>query len=169
MNAAARILNLVCERNNSNNQGEPLPPVLPHELSSIHMRQLVNTVQQQHARLLPVIGQDGIEQICNEFRFFQRAFREEMVFQEAAKAGKEGKKSQNFSDAWACTNNRFPSLQQLCGGLVSAFPNTADFSVIGWEKDECRTFSTDFSLEGILHAKQYHRLKLLEQQIQIIP
>ena len=111
--------------------------------------------------------------ICDEFRFFQRAFREEMVFKEAMKAGKEGKKLEDFSDAWACTNNRFPSLQQLCGGLVSAFPNTAtvepDFSVIGCEKDECRTLLTNFSLEGILHAKQYHCLKLLEQQIQIIP
>ena len=91
-----------------------------------------------------------------------------MVFKEAVNAGKEGKKLEDFSDARACTNNRFPSLQQLCGALASACPNTAtvesDFSVIGWEKDEC-----NFSLEGILHAKQYHCLELLEQQIQIIP
>ena len=96
-----------------------------------------------------------------------------MVFKEAVKAGKEGKKLEDFSDARACTNNRFPSLQQLCGALASSCPNTAtvesDFSVIGWEKDECRTSLTDFSLKGILHAKQYHCLKLLEQQIQIIP
>ena len=99
VDAATGSLNIVCEHNNQNNQGEPLPPVLPHELSSIHMRQLSNTVQQHHARLLPVFGQDGIEQICNEFRFFLRAFREEMVFQEAMKAGKEGKKLQDLSDA----------------------------------------------------------------------
>ena len=53
---AAGISNLVCECDNSNAQGEPIPPVVPHELSSIHMRQLINTVQQHHARLLPVFG-----------------------------------------------------------------------------------------------------------------
>ena len=89
------------------------------------------------------------------------------MFQQTVKAG--AKSLGGFSDAWACTNNRFPSLQKFCGGLASAFPNTAtvesDFSVIGWEKDDCRTSLTDFSLEGILHAKQYERLKILEQQL----
>ena len=74
MNTATRISNIVCEHDNSNAQGEHLPPVLPYELSSVHMRQLANTVQQHHARLLPVFGQDGIEHVCNAFRFFKRAF-----------------------------------------------------------------------------------------------
>ena len=53
------------------------------------------------------------------------------MFQEAVKAGKEGKKLQDFSDVWACTNNRFPSLQQLCGALASACPNTATVELDG--------------------------------------
>ena len=56
-------------------------------------------------------------------------------------------------------------LQQFCGGLATAFPNTAtvesDFSVIGWEKDDTRRDLTDFSLEGILHSKQFRELKKL--------
>ena len=171
VNAAAGISDIVCERDSANAQDEPLPPVVPHDLSSIDMRQLVNTVQQHRARLLSVFDEHGIEDICHDFRSFQRAFREETVFQEAVKAGH--KTLGGFSDAWACTNNRFPSLQKFCGGLASAFPNTAtvesDFSVIGWEKDQCRPSLTDFSLEGILHAKQYHRLKLLEQQLHMVP
>lgn len=171
VDAAARISDIVCERDSCNAPSDPLPPVLPEELSSIDMRQLVNTVQQHRARLLPVFSQNGIEQICDDFRLFQRAFREEPVFQEAVKA--RANPLRGFSEAWACTNNRFPNLQKFCGGLASAFPNTAtvesDFSVIGWEKDECRTSLTDFSLEGILHAKQYQCLKNLEQQLHMIP
>ena len=44
VDAAAGITNLVCEHGNSNAQGEPLPPVLSHELPSIHMRQQANTL-----------------------------------------------------------------------------------------------------------------------------
>jgi len=171
VDAAAGISDIVCECDSSNAQGEPLPPVLPHELSSIDMRQLVNTIQQHRACLLPVFSQNGIEKICDDFRLFQRAFREEIVFQEVVKAG--AKPLGGFSDTWACTNNRFPSLQKFCSGLASAFPNMAtvksNFSVIGWEKDACRTSLTDFSLEGILHAKQYQFLKILEQQLHMIP
>lgn len=171
VDAAAGISDIVCERDSSNAQGDPLPPVLPKELSSIDMRQLVNLVQQHHARLVAVFSPSGIEQICDDFRLFQRAFREETVFQEAVKAS--ANPLGGFSEAWACTNNRFPHLQKFCGGLASAFPNTAtvesDFSVIGWEKNECRTSLTDFSLEGIQHAKQYQRLKIVEQQLHMNP
>ena len=104
----------VCGKKKKNKQCKIFHHISGRQLqatSSIHMRQLVNTVQQHHARLLPVLGQGSNKKNCNKFRFFQQAFREEMVFKEAVKAGKEGKKLQNFSDAWACTNNRFPRLQ----------------------------------------------------------
>ena len=42
------------------------------------------------------------------------------------------------------------------------FPNTAtvesDFSLIGFEKNVYRQSLTNFSLEGILHAKQFDTL-----------
>jgi hypothetical protein len=45
------------------------------------------------------------------------------------------------------------------------FPGTAtvesDFSVIGWEKDIYRSARTDFSLEGMLHARQFDSLRRL--------
>jgi hypothetical protein len=59
-------------------------------------------------------------------------------------------------------NGRFPVLQQFAGGLASMFPNTAtvesDFSLIGWEKNAYRQSLTEFSLEGILHAKQFNQI-----------
>ena len=63
-----------------------------------------------------------------------------------------------------------PLLCQFVGGLASVFPGTstveADFSVIGWEKDEYRTALTNFSLEGILHCKQYEHLKRLSKLVE---
>ena len=54
---------------------------------------------------------------------------------------------------------RFKHLKLFCGGLATAFPGTStvesDFSVVKWEKDDCRIALTDFVLKGILHAKQF--------------
>ena len=62
-----------------------------------------------------------------------------------------------------------PLLCQFVGGLASVFPGTstveADFSVIGWEKDEYQTALTNFSFKGIFHFKQYEHLKGLSKFI----
>ena len=73
------------------------------------------------------------------------------------------KHSSSFVEAWApFDDNQFALLKRFFGGLASLFPCTAtvesDFSVINWEKDNYRASLTDFSLEGILHSKQYFEL-----------
>jgi hypothetical protein len=69
----------------------------------------------------------------------------------------------DFEEAWNSTARRFSALQSFCGDLACACANTAtvksDFSVIGSEKSEYRKTSTDFSLKGILHGKQFDSLK----------
>jgi hypothetical protein len=73
----------------------------------------------------------------------------------------------DFAAGWMATGagDRFPALCQFCGDLASAFPNTttveSDFLIIGWEKNDYRKSLTDFSLEGILHTKQFATLKKL--------
>ena len=56
-------------------------------------------------------------------------------------------------------------LREFCGGLATMFPNIAPvaeyFSVIGWEKNDCRHNLTDFSLQGIIQGNQYQRLHAL--------
>ena len=75
----------------------------------------------------------------------------------------------DFKLLWLPTNNHFPWLQSFCGGLASGFLNTAtvepDFSIIGWEKSDDRHDLTDFSLEGILHVKQYNDFKKLAKDL----
>ena len=51
--------------------------------------------------------------------------------------------------------------------MAAAFPGTSnvesDFSIVKWEKDVTRMSLSDFSLEGILHAKQYIKIYNLEK------
>ena len=92
-----------------------------------------------------------------------RAYREEPPFKAAVDKCSDART--DFDAGWAHLDARFPALQAFCGGLASIFPNTStvesDFSVIGWENDEYRQSLTDFSLESILHAKQFDHIRRL--------
>ena len=50
--------------------------------------------------------------------------------------------------------------------MATAFPGTSnvesDFSIVKWEKDVMQMNLSDFSLEGILHAKQCNKTYHLE-------
>ena len=56
----------------------------------------------------------------------------------------------------------YKNLKEFTAGLSCIFPGTAavesDFSIIGYEKNDYRSNLTDFSLEGILHCKQFNLL-----------
>jgi hypothetical protein len=67
----------------------------------------------------------------------------------------------SFADGWNMLVDRFPLLCQFMGGLASVFPGTSR------EKNDYRTSLTNFSLEGILHCKQYDDLKALSQRLQL--
>ena len=59
--------------------------------------------------------------------------------------------------------DRFPLLNQFIGGFGTVFPGTStvesDFLILKWSKDDFSTAMMDFSLEGILHTKQFSRLQ----------
>ena len=63
--------------------------------------------------------------------------------------------------------NQFSSLKKICGGMATAFPGTSNvegnFSIVKWEKDVMQMSLSDFSLEGIFHAKQYNKIYNLEK------
>jgi hypothetical protein len=54
--AADGISQIVCERDESNKATDELPPVLPHELCRIDMRQFVKLLQNHRERLLPFLA-----------------------------------------------------------------------------------------------------------------
>ncbi len=73
-----------------------------------------------------------------------------------------------FNEAWDCVKGRFRQLHQLCGGLVTMFPNMtsveSDFSIIKWEKNDSRRSLTSLSLAGIMHTKQFEQIKMIKRQ-----
>lgn len=148
----------------SNNRGSDaaLPPVLPHSLVKVRTAQVSELVRGYASRLqLSGWSQTRIEQIEKDHKELMRAYRGEVQFKESLDACSDLR--DKFCDAWALCGGRFGVLREFAGGLASMFPNTAtveaDFSLIGYEKDEYRQSLTDFSLEGILHAKQFDTLR----------
>lgn len=71
----------------------------------------------------------------------------------------------SFRYCWLLTTDRFPGLQEICGGFALVFLNTATvelcFSIIDLEKNANQKSLTDYCLEGILHSKQWKELHSL--------
>lgn len=57
-------------------------------------------------------------------------------------------------------------LPDFCGGLDSVLTGTAtveiDFSIVKYVNNDFHTSLTDFSLEGILHAKKFRLLQAID-------
>jgi hypothetical protein len=162
---AQEISAIVAERDSSNQAADGLPPVIPVQLVKLTMRQFVSFYNAHLPRLQHFYSNAQLELISQQFVEFQSCYRKESVFRRVINNSEAKFSSLDFKQAWAITDDRFPLLMQYCGGLASVFPNTAtvesDFSVLGYEKDPNRSALTDFSLEGILHAKQFTSLQKL--------
>jgi hypothetical protein len=67
-----------------------------------------------------------------------------------------------FADVWHLLGEKSTPLRAFAGGLAAVSPSTAtvesDFSLMKWEKNKFRSAQTDFSVEGILHYKQYEAI-----------
>ena len=68
----------------------------------------------------------------------------------------------SYEEAWKPISELYKNVKEFTAGLSCIFPGTAavesDFSIIGYEKNDYRSNLTDFSLEGILHCKQFNLL-----------
>ncbi|KAI8895523.1 hypothetical protein BC833DRAFT_567403 [Globomyces pollinis-pini] len=160
---------IVAERDSINQAGDELPPVLPHQLVLIDLRTFNRILSDQMPRLQKKFTAIQIHQIGKDFTELLQAYREEVAFKRLIDSCTDLITEFSVGSMTAGSGDRFPALCQFCGDLASAFPNTAtvesDFSIIGWEKDDYRKSLTDFSLEGILHTKQFMALKNLRSQL----
>jgi len=69
----------------------------------------------------------------------------------------------SLEHCWSPLGSEFEDPQRFCGAISSTMPGTtsikSDFSLIDWTKDSSSQSLTDFSLESILHCKQYQKLR----------
>ena len=151
---------IVAERNEMNQPTDNLPPVLPHDLLKLRPYEFAQLIALHQQRLIASFNEEEIIGINEEFKKMKDAYRRE----EGLKAVIDGfNHKTSFADGWKMLVDRYPLLCSFIAGLATVFPGTStvesDFSVIGWEKDDYRTSLTDFSLEGVLHCKQFEILK----------
>ena len=101
-----------------------------------------------------------IKQIKDEFQALKRAYSKEEATKRQIDAGVP---NQSFEAATEPIQGRLPLLNDFVGGLATVFPGTSsvesDFSILKWSKDEFSMSLTNFSLEGVLHAKQFSILR----------
>jgi hypothetical protein len=164
--AAGGVQTIVAERNSDNKAGEELPPVLPHQLVQLKMTAFNRLIEGHRGRLQTRLQPAAIHQIGQDLVQLRRMHRHDETIRTVIDQSSCLKTA--FADGWAGVGSPVPSLQRFCGDIASSFPNTAtvesNFSILGWEKNFYRACLTDFSLEGILHAKQSRAVQRLVLQ-----
>ncbi|KAI9913887.1 hypothetical protein PsorP6_005518 [Peronosclerospora sorghi] len=151
---------VVAERDSSNNATESMPRVLTHQLAKTRGRDFADVILNERSRLSVRWFPQEIEFIEQEFQELCAAYEREPALKNVL----ERCDSRNsFEQGWDYVQQRFGYLEWFCGGLATAFtgPSTveSDLSLVRWEKDNFRTALTEFSLEGILHSKQFKKLQ----------
>ena len=109
------------------------------------------------------------EMIDQQFRNLRIAVFEQDGLQQSLEEAQSRSKDSSFQKNWSPLGSSFNDLRQYCGGITNVMPRTScvesTFSLINWTKDPNSKQLTDFSLEAILHCKQYGMLQeLLGQQ-----
>jgi hypothetical protein len=160
---------IVVERNSSNNANDALPPVRPLDLWSMDARLFTASLQQQRQRLRQRFNEEEIERIDEQFRNLKIAVREESGLARILEKEHARSNLSTFENSWnPLIGREFDDLRNYCGGIASVMPGTAsvesDFSIINWTKDPSSQRLTDFSLEAILHCKQFGRLRNLFEE-----
>jgi hypothetical protein len=160
---------IVVERNSSNNTNDALPPVRPIDLWSMDARLFTASLQQQRQRLRQRFNEEEIERIDEQFRNLKIAVREESGLARILEKEQARSNLSTFENSWSpLIGLEFDDLRNYCGGIASVMPGTAsvesDFSIINWTKDPSSQRLTDFSLEAILHCKQFGRLRNLFEE-----
>ena len=133
------------------------PPVMPHELVNLKPCDFIdNVLEKYRAQLVKSWPIEEIDRIEKDQQAFYNAYQHEPHTQIIID-------NQNhtmfFNEGWdALGADRFGALWMFCGGLGSAFANTAsvesDFNILKWEKDDFRQSMIDLTLEGIFQTKQ---------------
>jgi hypothetical protein len=145
---------------------DEIPPVLPVDLCGMTPRDFSRALQNQKDRLLAKVSEDDIEAIDAQFRRLRIAYREETGLKVMLDAVHSQATLQAFKDSWSPPlGKEYNALKEYCGGIASVMPGTSsvesDFSLINWTRDPHSKSLTDFSLESILHCKQYRTLESL--------
>ncbi|GMG15018.1 unnamed protein product [Phytophthora fragariaefolia] len=141
------------------------PVVMPIEVCDMGQEAFIKLLYEQEPRLRETFSDEEIKTIQSEYEEFVLAVSREPILGGVLK---KHDRDTDVSFAWSCVNGRFRMLQEFVGGLASVVPDVsagtlaADLNWLNWEKPDYRQTMIDFSLEGILHAKQKMKVELVD-------
>jgi hypothetical protein len=140
-----------------------LVPLTSPASCAIPLSSLLLQVRKQRECLLASYSEVAIE-IETQYQDLVSVYQKEQTLKACLNNSTDGSK---FADVWHMLGEKFTPLRDFAGGLATVSPSTAtvesDFSLIKWEKNKFRSAPTDFSLEGILHYKQYEAIQSIIQ------
>ena len=143
---------------------EEINAVMPHQLVALSGKEFSSQVMKFKDLLENSIGSTDIHEIEAERNALVNAFHGDGKVENEITNLNELKS--DFRDGWDGFRDAFPRLYRFCSGLATLFPGTAsvesDFSILRWEKNAYRSSLSDLCLEGILHAKQLKKLRLVK-------
>ncbi|ETM30588.1 hypothetical protein L914_21736 [Phytophthora nicotianae] len=160
-----RVNSIEPKRNEKNEpvEGE-LPPSLPREFVKLQGRDLSALILKHRDRMAPHWTGEQIDAIEQEHSALCDQYRRHEQFRRSIDNDIE--KVCTFEDAWNNADGKFPILKRFAGGLATTFPGTStvesDYSILKWEKPPSKSRLTSFSLEGLLHAKQFALLNSIK-------
>ncbi|KAG7369478.1 hypothetical protein IV203_027224 [Nitzschia inconspicua] len=98
----------VCaERDNRNNSGDHLPPVLPLELCGVLSRDFVSCLEDQRIRLGHKFSEAEVENIDEQFRKLRLAFKEQSGFSQMLLDAQASCAVQSFEKCWSQLGSEF--------------------------------------------------------------
>ena len=153
------LLSILPQKDHNYKGIELSPSLLPFAIAQMGGREFTVFVKPFLERLVQTFSETFPDELEEEHKNMRKAFAKDPDFKSMVVLTEPKKE---FEDAWKPFRGRFPKLIKFLGGLGTVFPGTllveADFLVLKWTKDENSASLTDFSLEGILHAKQFCQL-----------
>ena len=163
VSAISGIRSIVAEPDSNNAATDEIMPLLHYQLVRLRTPDFSNLIKRHEVRLTVILDATSIHQIGQDFVRIKHLYHRDDVVRASIDSKNDTRTS--FENGWSVLRVQFPRLHQFCGDLATVFPNTStvesDFSVMGWEINNYRRSLTKFSLEGVLHAKQYEMLKTL--------
>jgi hypothetical protein len=132
-----------------------LVPLTSPASRAIPLSSLLSQVRKQRECLLAPYSEAAIE-IEAQYKDLVSVYQKEQTLKACLDHSTDCSK---FADVWHLLGEKFTPRRDFAGGLATVSPSTAtvesDFSLMKWEKNKLRSSQTNFSLEGILHYKQY--------------
>ena len=156
-----RIFKICAAHDNWNSSVDQLPPVLPLDLCSVNLRDFTSCLQQQVIWFKQKFSDTEVEKIDDQFCKLHLVFKEQIGFSQMLH--KHAPLFNHLNSVGAYLERSLKTCKGFVRPLQAFMPGTSsiesDFSLINWTKDSSSQGLTDFSLESLLHCKQYQKLR----------